>query len=399
MAGINTNTSAMVALQTLKSVNKNLNAVQSEISTGLKVSNAKDNASVWAIAATMTSDVGGYKQLSDSLATGSAAIGVARTAAETVTGLLGQMKEKIVAAQSPSADRGKLQADVAELRNQITSVVSSAQFNGLNLVDGSNASINVLASLDRDATGTVTARNIVANGQNLVATAGGVSASLAGTAGVATGDGRASFAIAAGSTTPQDIVISAAAAGTVFSVQIDDQSFNYTVTAADAADTDAAGVVAGKIRAGIESMGIAGLQLDETASGTLSIQNAGTGNAARSLTITSNDAGTGGLAALAGIDVTSGAGATQALADIEGLITTAIDASAALGSSQKRVEIQQEFIGKLIDATKTGIGAMVDADLEEASARLQALQVQQQLGTQALSIANQAPQSILSLFR
>jgi flagellin len=56
-------------------------------------------------------------------------------------------------------------------------------------------------------------------------------------------------------------------------------------------------------------------------------------------------------------------------------------------------------VGKLSDALKSGIGSLVDADMEEASARLQALQVQQQLGTQALSIANQQPQSLLALFR
>ena len=67
--------------------------------------------------------------------------------------------------------------------------------------------------------------------------------------------------------------------------------------------------------------------------------------------------------------------------------------------AQKRIEIQSEFVGQLTDSLKTGIGAMVDTDMEEASARLQALQVQQQLATQALSIANQQPQGLLSLFR
>jgi flagellin len=81
------------------------------------------------------------------------------------------------------------------------------------------------------------------------------------------------------------------------------------------------------------------------------------------------------------------------------MIATAIDSAAAFGSAQGRIETQSDFIGKLTDALKSGIGSMVDADMEEASARLQALQVQQQLGVQSLSIANQAPQSILSLFR
>jgi flagellin len=105
----------------------------------------------------------------------------------------------------------------------------------------------------------------------------------------------------------------------------------------------------------------------------------------------------GGLEDLAAIDVTTDA--AGALASMEGLIQTAIDAAAAFGSGQKRLDIQNEFVKNLTTALESGIGALTDADLEEASARLQALQVQQQLGIQALSIANQAPQSILSLFR
>ena len=90
---------------------------------------------------------------------------------------------------------------------------------------------------------------------------------------------------------------------------------------------------------------------------------------------------------------------TTALQDIEGMLHTSINAAASFGSSQKRIDIQNEFVGNLTDSLKTGIGVMVDTDMEEASARLQALQVQQQLATQALSIANQQPQGLLSLFR
>ena len=91
--------------------------------------------------------------------------------------------------------------------------------------------------------------------------------------------------------------------------------------------------------------------------------------------------------------------ARAALSAIEGMINSSIDAAASFGSDQKRIDIQNEFVGELTDALKAGIGSLVDADMEEASARLQSLQVQQQLGTQALSIANQAPQNVLSLFR
>ena len=102
---------------------------------------------------------------------------------------------------------------------------------------------------------------------------------------------------------------------------------------------------------------------------------------------------------LSDIDVTNSAAADTSLAAIEVHIQTAVDGAAALGASAKRISDQNEFVSKVTDAIKSGIGALVDADLEETSARLQALQVQQQLATQSLSIANQAPQAILSLFR
>ncbi|MEQ9673270.1 MAG: flagellin, partial [Roseovarius indicus] len=111
------------------------------------------------------------------------------------------------------------------------------------------------------------------------------------------------------------------------------------------------------------------------------------------------NAGSGGLGAMAGIDVSSQAGAAAALGTIETLIDTAIDAAAAFGSVEGRIETQSQFISNLTDSLTSGIGSLVDANMEEASARLQALQVQQQLAVQSLSIANQAPQSILSLFR
>ncbi len=141
------------------------------------------------------------------------------------------------------------------------------------------------------------------------------------------------------------------------------------------------------------------------------------GNAATSLTVISslNRVGTA-APTVATIDVTSvdfeanldvasrtsiadTTTAATALGEIETYLQTAIDGAAELGAAASRIQDQGEFIGKLTDAMKSGIGALVDADMEEASARLQALQTQQQLGIQALSIANSAPQSILALFR
>lgn len=399
MSSILTNASAMVALQTLQSINKNLGATMGEISTGKTVANAKDNASIWAISQTMQSDVDGFKGISDALATGGASVAVARTAAEFVTDLLGNIKEKIIAAQDPSADQAKLQTDIAELRNQVGSVVNAAQFNGLNLVDGTNASVDVLASLDRDAAGNVTASNITVSGQNLSTAAGAVKAALAGSDGV--GGDSASAAIFIDAAGSADIVIvdAALAVGDTFNIEIGAETVSYVVTAEDVAAGAPEEVVANGIRTAINGMSDSNITADVSGD-TITVSNAATGDTVN-MTTEIVSAGTGGLSGLAGINVDDGGGgnSVQALNDIEALIQTAISAAAAFGSSQSRIEMQSDFVGKLTDSLKVGIGALVDADMEAASARLQALQVQQQLATQSLSIANQAPQNILSLFR
>jgi flagellin len=402
MSSILTNTSAMVALQTLKGINKNLNMVQAEISTGKSVGNAKDNSAIYAISKVMESDVKGFKGISDSLGLGSSTISVARQAAETVTDLLTEIKGKIVASQESNVDRSKLQTDITALTDQVKSVVGAAQFNGLNLVNGSTASIDVLSSLDRSNTG-VSASSITVTSQDL-STGAYVAKNVLGTStGVSTSGDTAGFALAAATGTGT-IEIAAAganafAAGDKVSLRIGDKTANYTVSAADVASTTPSDIVAVGLKNAVEALGIAGLTVDydSAAPGTLAFTNAGT--KALSVSAQFSNAGAGGLGALSAVDVTTSAGATAALGSVETLIQTSIDAAASFGTVQKRIEIQSEFIGKLSDSLKAGIGTLVDSDLEEASARLQALQVQQQLGTQALSIANQQPQSLLSLFR
>ena len=118
MSSILTNTSAMVALQTMKGINANLNKTQADISTGKSVASAKDNAAVWAISKVMESDVEGFKGISDSLSVGSATLTVARNASETVTKLLTEMKGKIVASQAENVDRTKIQTDIDALTKQ-----------------------------------------------------------------------------------------------------------------------------------------------------------------------------------------------------------------------------------------------------------------------------------------
>ncbi|MDP4032548.1 MAG: flagellin [Pseudorhodobacter sp.] len=401
MSSILTNTSAMVALQTMKGINASMNKTQAEISTGKSVASAKDNAAVWAISKVMESDVKGFKGISDSLALGSATVAVARQASETVTDLLTEIKGKVVAAQEANVDRSKIQTDIVALRSQIDSVVGAAQFNGLNLVDGTQGTVNVLSSLDRSASGVATS-SIGVVAQNLSTGGYAAKAVLAGSTGASTAADTAGFAIdgAAGTgTIVIDDSVDAFAAGDKVSITIGGKTASYTATAEDVASTTTADIVAIGLRNAVQSLGIADLAIDYDSGtpGTLVFTNNGTADL--SVSAQFKNANAGGLGALSSIDVSTGGGAVAALGNMEALLQTSIDAAASFGSDQGRIDIQRDFVGKLSDSLKAGIGSMVDADMEETSARLQALQVQQQLGIQALSIANQQPQNLLALFR
>ncbi|MEX3316330.1 flagellin [Sulfitobacter sp. PS-8MA] len=280
MSSINTNNSAMVALQTLKSINSDLGQTQNAIATGKDISSAKDNSAIWAISKVMESDVAGYEAVSDSLSLGESTVAVASAGAEEIVETLKEMKQLAISGQSETADFTKIQADMDEKVAQITAITGGSQFNGVNLLatdaDGNGGtSLTVVSSLDR---------------------IGG-------------------------------------AAPTVSTIDV--ASVNFEAS------------------------------LDAT-------------------TIT---------------PISDSATAATAFGEIEAFMTVAIDGAAELGASAQRISDQGDFVSKLSDAVKSGIGSLVDADMEAASAKLQALQTQQQLGVQALSIANQAPQTILSLFR
>ncbi len=428
MSSILTNNSAMVALQTLKSINTNLAGTQSEISTGKSVASAKDNSAVWAISKVMSSDVKGFEAISDSLSLGESTVAVAQNGAEAVTDLLTQIKGKIVNAQEGNVDRTKIQADIVALRDQITSVVGAAQFNGLNMLSGGD-NVDILSSLDRALDGSVSTSNITVITQDLTTRQNEIAGDAAYVAG--SGTSGAAAAILNGTQT-QPLAISGVAAGvtagTAFSIGLTGTDANgnnftpadYTTSAdvtgaskivyiAKAGDTAAevgAGLKAAwDLYAGANDLDKDVLDFTATATGlsaTSKVTDATDTISVRVDTMTSATQGNvagGGMMALSQLDVTTDAGADAALGAIEGLIQTAIDGAAAFGSTRGRIETQSDFVSKLSDSLKSGIGALVDADMEAASARLQALQTQQQLAVQALSIANQSPQTILSLFR
>jgi flagellin len=493
MSSILTNASAMVALQTLKTINTSLFQTQNEISTGKSIANAKDSSSIWAISKVMESDVKGFMAISESLSLGQSTVTVAREASETVADLLTDIKGLVVSAQEDNVDRGKIQTDIQALRDQITSVVNAAQFNGLNLLSGTE-DVDILASLDRDSAGTVTSRDISVTKQDLgtgAGTYGGGSTSLTAngsvsSATVANTGNTASYTIVwdddadvftftvAGNTVNvngntnnsdtiddiaeainalglegitasndgsgalditstrafETVAVSASVTGSATidggasdSDTIGQRAETITFTGTNVNDGDSYRVtydgktydyiagpgetfedVARGLKTALDAADIADLSTRVTQNSSnqwvLNVDN-DNASSVTDFAVAGEDGGTasGGLFGLDNIDVTTSAKATDALDNIETLIGNAIDAAAEFGSDQGRIETQNTFISTLTDSLKVGIGSLVDADMEEASARLQALQVQQQLATTALSIANQTPQNILSLFR
>jgi len=424
MSSILTNNGAMVALQTLKTINMDMEDLQSKISTGKKVANASDNSAVWAIAKTMESDVGGFMAVSESLSLGGSKVAVAQNAAESITDLLKDMKEKIISAQDATGDdQTKIQADIDALKDQVNAVVGAAQFNGTNLVNGTGGT-DILSSLNRDSAGNVTSESITVAGQDLSTGGYRDRDAFTGTTGAsANGDTFTQFlnsdnntgititfaepaATAAVAGPPALPAITAGyKAGETVSLTIGDQTVSHTVSASEETSTTTADLIAVSLKDKIDSLGIDHLVVDYNSGnpGELVIRSegntVGTDTLDQDLSITGQftNAGSGGLGALEGIDVTSDP--AGALTAIEGLISTAIDAASAFGSAAGRIEKQSSFVSNLSDSLTSGVGSLVDADMEKASARLKALQTQQQLGAQALSIANSAPQSLLSLFR
>ena len=271
---VNTNVGAMIALQNLNATNAQLATTQNRINTGKSVANAKDNGAIWAIAQGQRAEIGALNAVKQSLDRGVAAVDVALAAGETVSDLLLQMKEKALAATDASlktAARAALNEDFVALRDQIASVTSNAEFNGVNLLETGATGFQALANAQGSSTLTVGAE-----------------------------------VMALGSTN-----VSVAATQTI-------------ATLSDA---------------------------------------------------------------------------TAALTDVTASIDTVSGALARLGTKSKALSTHITFVGKLSDALEAGVGNLVDADLAKESAKLQALQTKQQLGVQALGIANQTPQLVLSLFR
>ena len=307
MSSILTNSAAMTALKSLQATNASLETTQSRISTGLRVGGAADNAAYWSIATTMRSDNKALGTVQDALGLGSAKVDVAYTGMNSAIDVVDEIKSKLVAAREPGVDKAKIQSEIGELQNQLTSIATSASFSGENWLshDSSAAAYSatkeVVASFNRASDGTVSVGTVsIDTSASKLFDANGAASGILDTTFLTTGTGAVTVSVA-----------------------------TLDLTAANIDDTD------------IDDM----------------------------------------------------------ISAVDGALTSMTTSASDLGASKGRIDMQTDFVSNLMDAIDRGIGTLVDADMTKESTRLSALQTQQQLGTQALSIANSSAQSILSLFR
>ncbi|MEZ5939260.1 MAG: flagellin [Hyphomonadaceae bacterium] len=423
MLSVNTNYSAMVALQNLNATNTELEGVQNKISTGLKVSNAKDNGAVFAIAQGQRARVSSLGAVRDGIDRATNVVDSALNAGKSVSDLLVQLKEKAVAAQSADLSleqRNMLQADFAGLRATINTVVGTAVFNGANLIDNTTPTLSVLTS-DLD-TGTGAGNVATVTGAAKPATAVTpsrsdlvVNASEAWDATnndmvandyvvITQGSNTYAFQVTA-TTTVQEFVdgVNAATGGRI-TASYDDATgvISYQATAAEATadftvEINTAADGSGTARRSNFINGVAGTTAADAT-------DAADTRPSSTLVIVGIDlrvGGTGPLNGLLSLDIggASTTGATAAVAALDTAMTSLNSSLATLGSQAKALDVQGSFLATLSDTVEKGISNLVDADLAKESAKLQSLQIKQQLGAQALSIANQSPQVILSLFQ
>ncbi|RAX37856.1 flagellin [Rhizobium tropici] len=163
MTSILTNTAAMAALQTLRTVNSGLEQTQQQVSSGLRIGKAADNAAYWSIATTMRSDRSAVSAVSDAIGLGQAKADTAYSGLNAVSDILSQFKEKLVAATETSVDKDKIQQELDQYKQQILGIAQSSSFNGQNwlstnvddIYDVSANSDTVASSFVRSANGTV----------------------------------------------------------------------------------------------------------------------------------------------------------------------------------------------------------------------------------------------------
>ena len=425
MTSILTNVAAMAALQTLRSIDRDLETTQARVSSGLRVETAEDNAAYWSIATTMRSDSSTLSTVQDALGLGAAKVDTAYEAMDSAIATVQEIKSKIVAAYGVGADRSKIQEEIVQLQEQLRSISESASFSGENWIQGRISDGGTPATLMAQVKEVVAAFTRGPSGEVAVTTVDYILDSatvLFDTSGGKLGilDQDLSYVAAtekAVTVTETDTGVTTATGYVVPKYSDADLAALGADANADAAIYDVGGSSYYKLG---DNEWVEVTTVDPAAfpATTTPVHNDGTDDfffvvspaatlesrkvemSVVTLDITELDTMAASLNSLV-------PGSIAEDQDVLDIMTGFIDrqllamtsAASSLGSIQSRLDLQEDFVASLVDVIGKGIGRLVDADMNEESTRLKALQTQQQLGIQSLSIANTNAENILTLFR
>ncbi|MGK9052285.1 flagellin [Neorhizobium sp. CSC1952] len=415
MTSILTNIAAMAALQTLRSIDSDMEKTQGRVSSGLRVATASDNAAYWSIATTMRSDNSALSAVQDALGLGAAKVDTAYAAMETVVDVVKEIKSKLVAASEAGVDKAKIQEEITQLQDQLRSIAASASFSGENWLQadiggqtnattglieaGSPVMKQVIGSFIRDANGNVSVQAIQVelDETNVLFDLSGGDAGLL--------DAEAFNGLRKVTDTNGDaryVKLSTESVDTTWKSLGNDVWAKMDSNGDVITDSNAQYLVK-----------VAGAFLD-------AVDIAGTFNVDTNHAVTGTDVTYAQDISISELDITKlddyreasnasylGMGTDVSDANIMDYLISFVDtqleglisSTAKLGSISMRINMQEDFVSKLTDSIDSGIGRLVDADMNEESTKLKALQTQQQLAIQSLSIANTNSENILSLFR
>lgn len=450
---VNTNIGALAALQSLNQTQQALTATQARISTGKKVGAASDNPAIYSIANTINANIAGLSAVSDSLNFGAQVVATASSAVSNVSGVLQQLQKTVTQSNQSGIDLKTLQSQVNAQLQSIDQYGSSATFNGVNLLAGTgtsgvvNYSLNVVQSVDGSvysvanqvtAVGGASAKSLTdalglsglnVSGQTTPTPSGSsppsVGANIGFGNGTTVGDATTpgTFLQATGTNAAVQLSLGKDAAGNTLTytfefvddsatggspLQSNPSATNTTVAVHFDSTKDSTNQIVARLGAALTNNGFGVVQQSD---GSLNIVGRGLTDASYG-TVTGGTYTSGSDAVTNGVITptntgTASNGVTVGLLNTNQTAVTAVTSavnqlnviSANLGAASQQITGIQNFTTSLSSALTAGVGALTDADLAEESARLTSLQTKQQLATQSLSIANQQPQSLLSLFR
>jgi len=394
MTSILTNSAAMAALQTLRSIDKGLETTQGRVSSGQRVETAADNAAYWSIATTMRSDNRALSTVADALGLGAAKVDTAYAGMDSAIEVVTEIRAKLVAATEEGVDKEKIQEEITQLQAQLVSISEAASFSGENWLQADltaasgTVTKSVVASFVRSAAGTVSVKTVdhVLDGTTVLFDEGGDLGILdklsaiddtAVALNINQGGVISPYTVAAFTT---DQVIAAGAGTSTF-------------------DGDYANAGPGQdyIKVADDTWVVAvphSAVLGQEVAYTDSLNRQWAVDTTNTVTTT-----TSSVATLKIDNTTTGAQIDGLLKMVDTALESMTSAAADLGAISTRIDMQESFVASLNDVIDKGIGRLVDADMNEESTRLKALQTQQQLGIQSLSIANSSAENILQLFR